>query len=267
MSDIPLLFDRRLVRQHRDRAARGFAAHDALIRETAERLKERLDDVRRDFSSVLLLGSRDDVLAETLRRKNPASLIVSADLSPAFAHRAHGITAVADEEILPFAAHSFDLILSNFALHWVNDLPGALVQIRKCLKPEGLFLAAMPGGATLQELRASLLQAEITISGGASPRLSPSADLRDMAGLVHRAGFILPVADSDKLTLLYPDMLSLMHDLRGMGENHAGLARLRHPTRRQIFLEAAQFYKENFAEPNGKHPATFDIIFLHGWAP
>jgi SAM-dependent methyltransferase len=173
---------------------------------------------------------------------------------------------VADEELLPFVAKSFDLIVSNAVLHWVNDLPGTLMQIRHILKQDGLFLAAMLGGRTLQELRHCLMDAELAVTGGISPRLSPTISLQDASGLLQRAGFQLPVADSETITLTYPDAFALMRDLRDLGEGNAHLQRLRHPTRRAVFQKTAQLYGERYPTKEGGIFATFEVIFLHGWS-
>ncbi|MGE0154426.1 MAG: methyltransferase domain-containing protein [Reyranellaceae bacterium] len=261
------VFDRALLRQRRQRAAAGWPAHDFLKREAAAALRERLDDIRHDFPRLLDLGSHGGELVEALRGRAGGELAVSADLSPRFLARQPGLRVAADEEFLPFAPRSFDLIASALSLHWVNDLPGALLQIRQALKPDGLFLAALLGGGTLGELRQCLLQAEAEIEGGASPRVSPFADLRDAASLLQRAGFALPVADIDRLAVSYPDALALMRDLRGMGESNAVLERRRGFLRRQTLLRAAALYGQRFAQADGRVTATFEIIYLHAWAP
>lgn len=171
----------------------------------------------------------------------------------------------ADEELLPFAPQSFDLIVSNLSLHWVNDLPGTLAQIWQALKPEGLFLATLFGGQTLFELRACLLDAELAVTGGVSPRLSPSIDMQTASALLQRAGFSLPVTDQEIITLSYSDIFALMRDVRGMGETNAHGQRWRKATRREVFLLADRLYKERFARADGRLPATFEVIFLHGW--
>ncbi|MFT5180998.1 MAG: NADH dehydrogenase [ubiquinone] 1 alpha subcomplex assembly factor 5, partial [Alphaproteobacteria bacterium] len=176
-------------------------------------------------------------------------------------------TLAADEEFLPFRDGSFDLILSCASLHHVNDLPGALIQIQRALKPDGVFLAALFGGATLTELRQSWLAAETTLEGGAGPRVAPFADLRDAAGLLQRAGFALPVADSDTITVTYDNPLKLMSDLRGMGETNVLVERRRTPTRRATLMAVAERYMSQFAGDDGRAPATFQILYLTGWAP
>ncbi len=195
MPDTLTVFDRRSVRLHRDRAASKLPAHDFLLREIAHRLVDRLDDVRRKFPVALDLGCRHGHLAGELARRGGVRTLVHCDLSLAMVRRAAGARLVADEEALPFAAASFDLVVSLLNLHWVNDLPGALLQIRQVLKADGLFLAAMFGGETLKELRRSLAEAEIGEEGGLSPRISPFAEVRDAGNLLQRAGFALPVAD------------------------------------------------------------------------
>jgi NADH dehydrogenase [ubiquinone] 1 alpha subcomplex assembly factor 5 len=270
MSDSMNVFDRRLVRRHRDRAAAGLDAHDFLFREVAERLADRLDDVTRRFPVALDLGCHGGTLAEVLGTRGGIETLVQCDLSEGMARRARRNgrpTAVADEEALPFAPASFDLVISNLSLHWVNDLPGALLQIREILKPDGLFLAAMLGGGTLAELRGALMEAELAEIGGASPRVSPFADLRDAGGLLQRAGFALPVVDGDMLTVEYTDILKLMRDLRGMGETNAVRARHVQPTRRALFPRAAEIYRVRHGNAAGHLPASFQIVYLTAWAP
>jgi SAM-dependent methyltransferase len=263
------VFDRKLLRQRRRRAAANLGAHDFLLTEVGERLVDRLADVTRQFPLALDLGCRDGLLARTLAGRGGIETLLQSDLSRrcAAGARRHGPAFVADEELLPIKSQSLDAILSNLSLHWVNDLPGALAQIRDALKPDGLFLASMFGAGTLHELRACLMEAELAESGGVSPRISPFAGLRDAAALLQRAGFALPVADSDTITVTYPDLFRLLADLRGMGEANLLLDRLKHPTRRTIFARAAALYHERFADADGKMRATFEILFLTGWAP
>jgi len=262
-----LVFDRRTVRAHRDRAAAGFAGHDFLVREAADRLADRLLDFKRGFEVALDLGCHTGTLAQVLRGRGGITHLVQADLSPAMVGQAPGLRLAADEELLPFAPASFDLVLSVLSLHWVNDLPGTLLQISRCLKPDGLFLACMLGGDTLRELRDALLQAEADVTGGASPRVSPFAEVRDAGGLLQRAGFALPVADSETIAVDYPDTLRLMRDLRGMGESNAALARQRHPTRRAVLAAAAAIYQQRHGRTDGRIPASFQLITLTGWRP
>ena len=258
------IFDRRLLRDRRGRAAGDLHAHDFLLTEIAERLADRLSDIARRFPVALDLGARHGILARTLQGRGGIESLIQSDASPANARQ---LDLVADEELLPFKEQSFDAVLSNLALHWVNDLPGALAQIRSSLKPDGLFLASLFGTGTLQELRTSLMEAELAETGGASPRVSPFADLRDAAGLLQRAGFALPVADADAVTVTYGDFFALLRDLRGMGETNILIDRLKRPTRRTVFARAAAIYQERFADVQGRLPATFQILFLTGWAP
>jgi len=266
----PEIFDRALLARRRDRA---FAAKtdkaDFLFVESGERLLDRLDDVTRRFPLALDLGSRDGVLANLLQGRGGIARLVQGDLSPRMlqAARRYGPVVRLDEEALPFGAASLDLVLANLSLHWVNDLPGTLAQIRYALKPDGLFLGAVFGAGTLAELQTSLLEAEIAVSGGASGRVSPFPDLRDTAGLLQRAGFALPVADLETLTVTYSDMPALLADLRAMGETNSLRQRLRRPTRRAVLNEAAAIYRRKFGQEDGRIPVTFRLIFLTGWVP
>jgi SAM-dependent methyltransferase len=269
------VFDRASVRRHRERAVPGFGQYDFLVSEVAERLADRLDDVRRTFPLALDLGCRDGQLARRLAGRGGVERLVEADLAPAFAAAAgRAESAVparhqlaADEEALPFADRTFDLVLSTLTLHWANDLPGALLQINHALKPDGLFLGTLFGGATLFELRQCLMQAEEEVEGGAGPRVSPFAQNQDGAELMQRAGFALPVTDVDTLTVSYPNALKLMDDLRGMGEANAVAERRKAWTRRETLVHAAQLYEEQFGREDGTIPATFEVIHLTGWRP
>ena len=261
------LFDRRAWRLHRDRAARNGCV-DFLHSEVANCILDRLDDLGRRFHTVLDLGTHNGALFRALERRRPeVETIVAADPSFVFLDRGHGIRVAADPELVPFRPGSFDLAVSALALHWVDDLLGTLIQLRRVLKPDGLFLAAMLGGGSLAELRTVLFEAELAQEGGVSPRVSPSADLGDIAALLLRARFAMPVADAETLTVTYPDAISMMHDLRGMGETNALLARRRTPLRRGTLSRAAALYAERFGLPGGRIPATFEILFLTGRAP
>lgn len=265
--DAPI-FDRRLVRAHRDRAAAHFAAHDFLYREIAERVLERLDEIKRRFPLALDLGCRTGVVRTMLNGRGGIEHLIECDSSPAMAARAAGpLRLVADEELLPFRAASLDLVISVLSLHWANDLPGALIQIRRALKPDGLFLGAFFGGETLHELRAAWLHAEIERSGGASPRVSPTAAVEDMGGLMQRAGFALPVVDTDRITVTYREPLVLMRELRGMGESNACRARRPGFTARGTLFAAADSYRALYATAENRIPATFQTIYLTGWCP
>jgi NADH dehydrogenase [ubiquinone] 1 alpha subcomplex assembly factor 5 len=262
-----LVFDRDVLRLRRERVARRWDRQAFLKREISSRLVERLADVRRTFPLALDLGCHGDEIAEALDAVKTVGTLVRSDLGFGFARNAHGPAVVADEEALPFAAASFDLVLSAMDLHWVNDLPGTLIQIGRILKPDGLFLGAMLGGATLWQLRQALGAAESEIEGGLSPRVSPFADLRDAAGLLQRAGLALPVADSETIEVEYDDALSLMRELSAMGEGNLVRERRHGLARRATLVRAAEIYAERFAQPSGRIAASFEVLFLHGWAP
>jgi NADH dehydrogenase [ubiquinone] 1 alpha subcomplex assembly factor 5 len=257
------LFDRRAWRAHRDRAGAGV---DFLHREVAERLVDRLDLVNRNFAAILDLGARDGTLGRLLAARNSGALIISAEPSQRLLHSAPAPCVCADPELIPFRDASFDLVASALALHWCADLPGTLIQLRRALKPDGLLLAAMFAGSTLVELRTALFEAELAEEGGVSPRVSPTVELADAAGLMQRAGLAMPVSDSETITVTYPDMLALMRDLRGMGETNALAARRRFLSRATL-ARAAAIYAERFPTPEGRITATFELLFLTGWAP
>ena len=267
MPDAPNIFDRDLVRRHRDRAAQDFSAHDFLIREVGERLSDRHLDMARSFPLALDLGARTGNFGPAPGGLGGVEYVVASDLSFQMLRGANQPAVSADAEFLPFAEGAFDLVFSNLDLHWTNDLPGSLLQVRRALKPDGLFLAAIFGGETLRELRDVLMTAEMELSDGASPRVSPFAELRDAGGLLQRAGFALPVADSDEIVVTYENLFRLTADLRGMAEGNALQERLRRPTGRQLFIRAAELYAERYPAEDGRIRATFQIVYLHGWAP
>ncbi|MES1990063.1 MAG: methyltransferase domain-containing protein [Pseudomonadota bacterium] len=263
----PEIFDRTLLRQRRNRAAAGFHAHDFLLARVAEDMSERLCVITRNFIRVLDLGSHTGFAKRIEAGPQKIGPVTSTDLSASMLREAQGACVVADEEHLPFADKSFDLVLSALSLHWANDLPGALIQIRRALVPDGLFMGAMLGGETLTELRQAMNQAEIECEGGLSPRISPFADLRDLGALMQRAGFALPVVDSDRVTVTYKNPLALMRELRGMGETNAVSERRRIPLKRTTLMRAAEIYAEKFALPDGRVTATFEILMCAGWSP
>jgi len=270
MSAPPRLFDRDLHRLRLDRAAPGYADADFLKRRAADDAVVRLEAIMREFPIAVDLGARNGAFGLALAQSDAAprvGLLIEADLSARMLEGREGPRLVADEERLPFAAGKLDLVVSTLALHWANDVVGALIQIRRALKPDGLFIGAFLGGATLTELRQSLLTAEVELTGGAGPRISPFADAYDAAGLLQRAGFALPVADVDRVTVRYSHPMRLLADLRAMGETSV-LAE-RHPKMltRRILARAFDIYAERFAEPDGRLPATFEILTLTGWAP
>jgi NADH dehydrogenase [ubiquinone] 1 alpha subcomplex assembly factor 5 len=267
MTDPVHIFDRNLLRRRRDRAAANIGAFDFLLQDVAERLCDRLDLIKKNFPLMLDLGGGHGTLAKRLKGRAGTETVISSDLSYQMAAQSPVPAVVADEELLPFKTGSLDAVVSNLSLHWVNDLPGALVQIRHALKPDGLFLSAVLGGESLKELRESLMNAELSVTGGVSPRVSPFIDLRDMGALLQRGGFALPVVDGDIITVDYSSPLKLMQDLRGMGAANATFSRLMKPTRRSVIMEAARLYHEKFADKNGRVPATFQIIYAIGWSP
>lgn len=269
MTDAMLVFDRSLVRRRRVRALPGYAEFAFLEEAVAERVAERLEDIRRRFPLAVELGARSGALGRLLRASGKVDLLVQTDLAPAWAsaRAADGPAAAVDEEMLPFADGSLDAVFGALSLHWVNDLPGALAQIRRALKPDGLLLMAMLGGDTLVELRDALFEAEGEVTGGVSPRVSPFADLRDAAGLLQRAGFALPVADADTIAVTYETAFHLMRDLRGMGESNAVLERRRQVSPRALFARAAEIYAARFAGPDGRVSARFQVLYLTAWAP
>lgn len=265
------VFDRMTVRRRRDRAAATAEDYDFLFSAGAAFLADRLRDIKRDFPTVLELGCRTGTTARAIRGLNGIETIIGTDLSPAMAQRADGngpdCVVAADEELLPFAPSSFDMVISNLSMHWINDLPGAMIQAQQALKPDGVFLSAFLGGETLHELRRCMMDAEIGITGGVSPRVSPMADLPDAAGLLQRAGFALPVVDSETLHVSYENVFGLMRDLRGMGESNTIINRSRIPLRRDVLMETARLYAERFSDDEGRITATFQIIFMIGWRP
>lgn len=260
MNEFTDIFDRSAVRHHRDRAAATVGRVSAILSDAAERLLDRLDDTKLRFSQALDIGGRGIVAPMLLARGMD---VVSCDLSAAMAARAGGRAVVADEEFLPFAPGAFDLVVASLSLHAVNDLPGCLIQIRRCLRPDGLLLASVPALGTLAELRTALTEAEVALSGGLSPRVSPFATLSDCAGLLQRAGFAVPVADLDEIRLLYADPLDLLRDLRAAGETNAIFARERKIPDRALFPVALSALPTE----DGRTVATLRLAMMTGWAP
>ncbi|MDB5424416.1 MAG: SAM-dependent methyltransferase [Phenylobacterium sp.] len=266
----PRLFDRTLHRKRLERAAKGYASADFLHRRAAEDIAERLEPIMRDFPLAVDLSARGGGFRRALaqsRASERVGLLIEADLSPAMLGGRAGLRVALDEEQLPFAPGSLDLVVSTLGLHWTNDVVGALIQIRQALKPDGLFVGAFLGGQTLTELRQSLVAAESEIWGGAGQRVSPFADMQDAAGLLQRAGFALPVADIDRVSVTYAHPLKLLADLRQMGETSVLADRHPRALTRTLLARAAAIYLERFGDVEGRVPATFEIITLTGWAP
>jgi len=261
MTESPIIFDRLLQRRRRTRAA-TLLATNFLLDHVAGELADRLSVVLRRFEVGVDLGTPGDAVRMALRRIDTVGTIVGLDVV------ARGKPfVIADEEALPFRDASLDLVVSALALHFANDLPGVLAQIGRALKPDGLFLSALLGGETLTELRQAFAEAEAEIEGGASPRVAPFADLRQLGALLQRAGFALPVTDVDRVTVRYGSAFDLMHDLRRMGATNPLVARRRVPLRRSTLMQMADNYARRFADADGRVRATFDIVWLSGWAP
>jgi NADH dehydrogenase [ubiquinone] 1 alpha subcomplex assembly factor 5 len=267
MGDDPLIFDRVLLRQRRQRAAAWASQHDFLVARVVDDLIERLALVRRPFPVAVDLGAQHGLLGARLRALPGVEVVIQMEGVGALLHQCRGLCVQADEEALPFRNQSLDLVVSALALQLVNDLPGTLLQIRQALKPDGLMLAAILGGATLQELRTALFLAEEEVEGGASPRVAPFADVREAGSLLLRVGFALPVADAVSVTVTYPDALALMRELKAAGFANALRARRRRPLRRETLARAVHHYADRYGLPNGRVPATFEIVTLTGWAP
>ncbi len=264
----PRLFDRDLHAMRRARAARQGTLPDFLLKRAAEDITERLQGIERQFTQVLNLGAHEGLLSEAIARSYPAAdLIISAEASAPLLARCPPPKVQADDELLPFRDGAFDLIVSALSLQFVNDLPGALVQIRRALRPDGLFLGALVGGLTLAELREAFMQAELELEGGVSPRVAPMADIRDFGGLLQRAGFALPVADTDLVTVTYESPLALMRDLRAMGAGNILMERSKRPLRRATLVRAMEVYADRFPAGSGRIKASFEIVHMAGWSP
>jgi SAM-dependent methyltransferase len=248
----PLLFDRALLHARQDRAQR-IDPVTFLFDRVVEDMEERLNAVLRDFSDVAEIWTPGELLRKPLRDRFKSIAQIKLEQF--------------GQEILPLQPESLDLVVSALAFQFVNDLPGVLAQIRRALRPDGLLLAAMIGGDTLSELRQSFASAEAECEGGVSPRVAPFADLRDVGALLQRAGFALPVTDVDRVVVRYDSAFALMQDLRRMGATNVLVERRRTPTRRATLLRMAQIYGERFSDADGRIRATFDVIWLSGWAP
>ncbi len=264
MPSNPTIFDRTLLRARQQRA-RALGPETFLIDRVAAELGERLSVVLRTFERAVDLGTPTDAMRRVLTDGGKIATVVSA--APAAGPGDGALRVAADEEALPFADGSLDLIVSALALQFVNDLPGTLIQIRRALKPDGLFLAALIGGDSLTELREAFAEAESEVEGGISPRVAPFADVRELGSLLQRAGFALPVVDSDRLTVRYETVFALMRDLRRMGATNVLTERRRTPLRRATLKRMAEFYAQRFADPDGRVRATFEIAWLSGWVP
>lgn len=260
-------FNRQVLRIRRNRAADGFDRVAFLVEHAAHEIIDRLEDIKRDYDVALDLGSHSGSLTRRLCASNKVSRIMACDAAPDMLKEMTEPCFVAEEEALPVANETLDLIVSALSLHWVNDLPGTLIQARRALKPDGLFLAALLGGDTLTELRDVLISAESELTGGAAARVAPFADVRSLGSLLQRAGLALPVVDSDRVTVRYDDLFGLIHDLRRMGGANALAGANRPPLHRDVLMRAANLYAERHSDSDGRIRATFEIVYLTGWAP
>ena len=270
MNTPPIIFDRDLLAQRRDRAARAWTAdstQDFLLVRAAEDMMDRLAIIQRTFRVAVVLGAQGGLVGRRLRESLRHELVVEVDRVADMLGASPNARVLADEELLPLKPASVDLIVSPLALQWVNDLPGTLAQARLALKPDGLLLAVLIGGDSLTELRQAFVAAESEIDGGASPRVAPFADGRDLGSLLQRAGFALPVVDTDRFTVAYAHPLALMHDLRAMGATNVLTERRRVPLRRGTLLRACEIYAERFSRADGRIIATFETVTMTAWAP
>ena len=265
------LIDDRAHIRNRDRAAANFDQFDFLKQAVTERIMDRIDTIRRDLPHVLDIGCHNGVLTEALLASPKITSVSAMDPSPEMARLTKqrcGIDVVAASyDAIPFEGQQFDGIFSAFALHWANDLPGVLIQLRQRLKPDGVMVVALAGGETLGGLRAAMASAESEVSGGMSPRVLPMGDIRDMGGLISRAGLTMPVADSDTITVTYEHLFRLMADLRAMGESNAMNSRVKRMTGKSLLMRAAEIYQQRFGTDDGRISVDFEIITLTGWAP
>jgi len=270
----PALFEDGALARRRDRAmARGFAGGaDVLWHAVADLVAERLDDVTRDLPRAITVGTGAGALSRALSGRAGEAGLVQVEPSPRMAEAAGRAAPQAEiramtGETLPLDRAEADLAVSALTMHWLNDPVGHLIQLREALSPDGLIIAALFGGQTLSELRAALATAEAEVAGGISPRVAPMGEIRDLGALLQRAGLSMPVADSVPFTLSYADPWALMRDLRAMGETNILADRLRRPTRRAVLTRAVEIYAATHAGPDGRVPATFEVVMLTGWAP
>lgn len=262
-----IVFDQTLIAARRLRALKaGDEKASFLLDLVGQDLAERLSVVERQFDAAVELHGYTGATARALLATGKIGTLRRVETDAAFAAPGEDLL-VSPLETVPLAPSSVNLVVSPLSLHLTNDTPGVFIQVRRALKPDGLFLAAIPGAGTLQELRSVLLEAESEVTGGAGPRVVPFADVRDMGGLLQRAGFALPVADTETYTVRYASLFSLMKDLRAMGMTNPLAARSRKPLPRAVFLRAAELYAQRYADADGRIRATFSVIFISGWAP
>ena len=267
MSDERILFDRKLLRARRARFAHEIAAREFLLAHVAREIAERVELMLRPFPLALDLGAYHGLLGRRVAELPSVGTMIYAESAFAFAALCPRPALVCDEDLLPLKEASLNLVVSGLALHRVNDLPGALIQIRRALVPDGLFIAALLGAGALSELREALIEAEAETQGGASPRVAPFGDVREYGALLQRAGFALPVADAEALSVLYPGPHEVMREVRALGGGNVLLARSRRPLSRQMLARAEDIYRERHSTPDGRVKASFDIVYLSGWGP
>jgi NADH dehydrogenase [ubiquinone] 1 alpha subcomplex assembly factor 5 len=267
MPDAAVIFDRDLIVRRRARAAGQAAAHDFLLQRVGDDFAERLSIVKRIFTAGLNIEAYNGALSARLRGLPNVISLTDAEPTPQLRALCHQPAGADDHEALACAPASYDLIVSGLSLQFANDLPGALIQARHALRPDGLLLASLLGGDTLSELREAWLIAESEITGGASPRVAPFGDVRALGALLQRAGFALPVADTDRVNVTYQSPLHLMRDIKAMGASNALMARRRTPVTRGLLMRAAEVYQQRFGQPDGRVPATFEIVTLTAWVP
>src|SRR3989337_539555 len=267
MSDERLLFDRRLLRARRASFAHEIEAREFLLAHVAREIAERVELMLRPFPLALDLGAHHGPLGRRVAELTSVGEMIYAESAFALAALCPRPSLVCDEDLLPFKEQSLNLVVSGLALHRVNDLPGALIQIRRALRPDGLFIAAALGSRPLHELREALIEAEAELHGGASPRVAPFADVREYGALLQRAGFALPVTDAELLTVTYPSPRELMREIRALGGGNVMAARRKVPLPRGTLERAEEIYRERHSTPAGKIAASFEFVYLTGWAP
>ncbi len=267
MNEPHRLFDRKLLRARRDRFAPEIGAHEFLLAHVAREIAERVSLMLRSFPRALDLGAYRGLLGRKVAELPSVGVMIYAESAFELAALCPRPALVCDEDLLPLKEASLNLIVSGLALHRVNDLPGALIQIRRALSPDGLFMAGVLGARSLIELRQSLIEAEIEQEGGASPRVSPFGDVRDYGALLQRAGFALPVADTEVLTVPYPSPRALMREIRVLGGGNVLAERSKAPLARRTLARAESIYRERHPDKDGGVRATFEIVYLSGWAP
>jgi len=259
MSEINI-FNRNLLRQRRDRASRNISEYDFIFKSVAENILESLDIINNKFPLILNMSDINKQLSKKLEMRRGTEKVILSDISSLMFPQ-----VALDEEFLPFCDGAVDAVVSNLNLQWVNDLPGVLIQVKKILKSNSLFIGALLGGDTLKELRQSLMEAELKVSGGASPRISPFVNSYTMSGLMQRAGFEIPVVDSEIINVKYSSILNIIKDLRGMGATNIINNRLNKFTSKKVFIEADRIYHEKFSDNSEKINASFEVIYFIGW--